>query len=95
MKWSDRYNEREPMEPKLCTQCANSRKVGSNVVCHDKRNTVQSLVDGREREVHTCEFLRNEQSIAVICGPEAKWFIPRAEYKAPKLTQPASGNFID
>lgn len=88
VKWSDRYNEREPMEPKLCTQCANSRNVGSSVVCNDKRNLEKSLVDGRERAVHTCEWLRED---VMHCAPEGKWFIPR-EYKAPlKPTEQAAG----
>lgn len=75
MKWSERYiDEREPMEQKLCTQCANSRKVGGGIACHDKRNLVISLVDGRERCRFECEYLRR---LGGDCGDDGKWFVPR------------------
>ena len=64
------------MEQKLCTQCANSRKVGGGIACHDKRNLVQSLVDGREWCRYECEYLRS-QDFSDGCGINGKWYVPR------------------
>lgn len=59
---------------RLCIDCANSRMAGGHPSCHDKRNLVVSLVDGRERGRFECEYLRSQRE---LCGMDAAWFIPR------------------
>ena len=61
---------------KLCTECACSRMVGGYPICADKRNMTQSMADGRERPIQSCDYLRESEK---HCSPAALWFVPRSK----------------